>query len=205
MNIISKRFRFNKLWEILMIDGQVYLLVKDVLPYFDLSPKSQGTVKEGAGEGNSMVIKGQAVRDLKHATSKALIINVEGLKNFISTMGATRKQKGQELIQYINGHAKPELMVQWKKKFGNMVMVDDLPFNDPPQDDPDMFDMIRELEVAELKQKVVDLEKRVADLEKAIKQDRLESMIESKDGKQVIDADALIKFLKGSDPRGNVR
>lgn len=204
MKVITRRFRFNKIWEMVMVDGQVMILVKDVLDYFGYSKSSQHTITNVISEDDKMILVGSATKDMKHAKGRAMVITVSGLMEFVhNKLQGDRKEKGKELIKWIKSTAIPEM-----KRLAEKEGVIDDP---APENAPNIFDMIQEQEINDLKKVVVlqserigKLENTVQKLEQMVRSERMERMVKKVDGKTMVDADTMINFLKGIGPDGNL-
>lgn len=206
MKTISKQFRFKRMWEVVAIDGQVYFLVKDILDYFGFSPKSQGTIKNVVSEADRMIITGDPVRNLKHISGRAMVVNRYGLSDFVSKkLKGDRKQMGMEFLDYIATTIVPEMGKLWQKE---QKAHPDAP--QPKQSD--MFDLMHDQDVDQLQKTVKvqkmkievmqnqmdKMDKRITKLEKNIKDQKMGDMI-SHDGDDImINANKMIKFLEST-------
>lgn len=156
MNTISKRFRYNKMWEIVMVDGQVYFLAKDVLTYFGFSASSQQTIRNTVDADQITILTGEPVRNLKHVSNRAMVITYLGLEQFINKkLSGMELQKGLDFVSYVRVTVLPEMKALWKKLPTETVGLD-------------LIEMAEKIEVVEFIEKVKDLELRVKELEKEI-------------------------------------
>lgn len=223
MQVISRRFRFNGYWEFVMVDGQFYILVKDILWYFGYKRTSHKVITELINDDDRLIIKGKATHDMKHVEKgqHALLITKAGLMTFIyNRLKGEKREKGIELLQWINEKAIPEMKEEWEKflkingkdsDFEEQLITDD-------QKHPDLFDMALEQQIEELKyiqqaqeemihrlqEKLAMAEKRIEALERALKQEKLEKAVVDGERK-LIDVDQLINYLKGVDAGGHIR
>lgn len=223
MQVISKRFRFNQYWEFVMVDGRFYILAKDILGYFGYKRTSHKTITELLTNDDRLIIKGKATHDMKHVEKgqHALLITKAGLVTFVyNRLKGEKREKGIELIHWINEKAIPEMKEEWEKILKNNGKDSD--FEERPgaddQKHPDLFEMALEQQIEELKrvqkvqeetirrlqEKLAMAEKRIEALEKALKQEKLEKVVVDGERK-LIDVDQLINYLKGVDASGHIR
>lgn len=200
MVTISKRFKFRRMWEIVMIDGKIHFLVKDMLPYFGFSDRSQQSVRSSVADSRIKVLTGEPVRDLKHAHGRAMVVTTDGLIEFINNR-EPRSDRSRELIQFMYETIIPEMERLWEKKIGEMPDHQIKLFPAPETDD------VMQL-IQEMKDRIESLEKQVRTQQNEIMQlqetPSIASSVHQEDGRMMVDADAFIKSIKlASERAGN--
>lgn len=212
-NIKTKISRFGIMWELVIIDDRMHVLVKDVLKYFGMARGSQGSIKDTVQdqENDIKYLSGEQVRDFKHIKAKCNVISRKGLGDFIDTRTGEQAKKGVELERWIDDMSRnlkctPEIWDVDVK--APMIFVTDekyLPIYDPaPEKEPDLFDVMKDQEINDLKKlahlqsdRIDALEKRVKELEKEVRQTALKSVIHTEGEKKMIDADQFMNIIQG--------
>lgn len=178
MKIISKTFRFKQDWEIMMIDGQAFFLVKDVLNYFGFSHKSQGTVKNAVQPTDWKIIGGDDVKVIKNVKNRALIINKTGLMDFVfQKLRGEQKEKGMEFIRFVNEKVMIDLRSRYYKKF-KLFAPEPTPTKKEEPKQKNLIDMAQDMEFQEMKKVMVIQSERIDKLEKVVQELKDERMVD---------------------------
>lgn len=213
MKIIAKRFRFHGYWEIVMVDGQVHFLVKDILHHFGYSESSHGIVTSVIQEDDKMILRGDQLKDIKRVKGRGLVINKAGLIQFIHHRleGKIHHTKAINFLAWVHDKVIPEMK--------RITEVDKEIEPGQESEKPNLFDVVLEQKVENMNeimkgqsetiqamQKTIQKHwKRIQELEMQIKQNRMGKAVHTEGGRKMVDVDEFIQYMQGMDASGNIK
>lgn len=204
MNLISKRFRFEQMWEVVVIDGEMYFLVRDILKHFGFSQKSQNTVKKYLEPSQHRVVTGEPIRPLKHISAVASMVTLEGLKQFITgRYVGEERERGDDLLEFIELQVTDEMNELWRKYCKANKIKPKVEKVERVENEYTLFDAQKDVEIEELTKQVDKLARRVKRIEDII--DRNEQTTVEVNGERMVPLSTLKRLFEDSDPLGHVR
>lgn len=185
-----------------MMDGKIHFLVKDMLPYFGFSERSQQSVRSTVADNRIKVLTGEPVRGLKHVDKRAMVVTTDGLMEFINKR-EPKSDRSHDLIHYVYEVIVPEMERLWAKHEAEQAAQVEPVLDLFPAPESDVMQL-----VSELKERVEALEDKVRTQHNEImslkQTPSIESAVHTEHGRLMVDADAFIETIKlASERAGN--
>lgn len=165
MEVISKVYRYRGQFNLVVVDGEMYVIAQEVASYIN---RSTSFVVKHVPEKHKMVLRGRGyikgIAFIKSTTPKLLLITLEGLKLFSKTLTFEKDQiPTDDMIRFIQNEARRDMQARWDDhliKSGKEKEEKEFRKNQG-----DLFNLPLTEEVAELKKRVEFLESRIKELE----------------------------------------